>query len=43
MERNIKPMEEKYLIPSLELVEDVFTVWDSPEEGKYEISINNVY
>ena len=34
MERIIKPMEEKYLIPSLELVEDVFAKWDSPEEGK---------
>ncbi len=27
-------MEEKYLLPSLELVEDVFAKWDSPEEGK---------
>ena len=34
MERIIKSMEEKYLQPSLELVEDVFTKWDSPEEGK---------
>lgn len=34
MERIIKPMENKYLIPSLELVEDVFAQWDSPEEGK---------
>lgn len=34
MERIIKSMENKYLLPSLELVEDVFTKWDSPEEGK---------
>lgn len=34
MERIIKPMEEKYSLPSLELVEDVFAKWDSPEEGK---------
>ena len=27
-------MEEKYLQPSLELVEDVFTRWDSAKEGK---------
>lgn len=34
MERIIKSMETRYLIPSLELVEDVFTKYDSPEEGK---------
>lgn len=34
MERIIKSMEEKYLLPSLELVEKVFTEHDSPEEGK---------
>lgn len=34
MERIIKPMEDKYLLPALELVEDVFTECDSPEEGK---------
>ena len=34
MQRTIKAMEEKYLQPSLELVEDVFAKWDSPEEGK---------
>ena len=34
MERIIKPMEEKYLLPALDLVEDVFTDWDGPEEGK---------
>ena len=27
-------MENKYLVPSLYLVEDVFSKWDSPEEGK---------
>ena len=34
MERIIKSMEPKYLLPSLELVEDVFAKYDSPEEGK---------
>jgi len=34
MERLIKPMEDKYLLPSLELVEDVFAKWKDPEEGK---------
>ena len=34
MQRIIKSMEGKYLQPSLELVEDVFAEWDSPEEGK---------
>lgn len=34
MERNIKSMENKYLFPSLALVEDVFAKWDSPAEGK---------
>ncbi|MCM1385999.1 MAG: N-acetyltransferase [Bacillus sp. (in: Bacteria)] len=34
MERIIKSMESKYLVPALELVEDVFTKYDSPEEGK---------
>lgn len=34
MKRIIKSMENKYLLPSLELVEDVFAKWDSPEEGK---------
>lgn len=34
MERIIKSMEPKYLLPSLNLVEDVFTKYDSPEEGK---------
>ena len=34
MQRVIKAMEQKYLQPSLEMVEDVFAQWDSPEEGK---------
>ena len=34
MERIIKSMEDKYLLPSLELVEDVFTKWSHPKEGK---------
>lgn len=34
MKRIIKSMEEKYLVPSLELVQRVFTEHDSPEEGK---------
>ena len=34
MKRTIKSMEEKYLLPSLELVERVFTDHESAEEGK---------
>lgn len=34
MERMLKSMEERYLLPSLELIEDVFTQSDSLEEGK---------
>ena len=34
MMRNIKAMEPKYLTPSLQLVETVFSEWDSPDEGK---------
>lgn len=34
MERIIKSMENKYFNSSLELIEDVFTKYDSPEEGK---------
>lgn len=34
MKRIIKSMENKYLLPSLQLVEDVFAKWDGPEEGK---------
>lgn len=34
MERIIKSMEEKYLLPSLELVETVFTAHENAREGK---------
>ena len=34
MTRTIKSMEEKYLIPSLDLVEAVFTAHENAEEGK---------
>lgn len=34
MKRTIKAMEEKYLQPSLELVEEVFTEYENKEEGK---------
>ncbi len=34
MARMIKAMEDKYLRPSLALVEDVFTKYKNPEEGK---------
>lgn len=34
MQRIIKTMEKKYLLPSLNLVEDVFTKWRNAEEGK---------
>lgn len=34
MNRTIKAMEEKYLYSSLELVEEVFTEYESKEEGK---------
>ena len=34
MKRTIKTMEEKYLLPSLQLVEAVFSAWENPEEGK---------
>ncbi|MDE5835128.1 MAG: N-acetyltransferase [Ruminococcus sp.] len=34
MKRIIKSMENKYLIPSLNLVEEVFTEYDSEKEGK---------
>lgn len=33
MERIIKSMENQYLRPSLDLVEDVFTKYKNPEEG----------
>ena len=32
--RTIQSMEEKYLLPALELVEQVFTDYESAEEGK---------
>ncbi len=34
MSRTVKSMEQKYLLPSLELVEEVFTEWDCEREGK---------
>ena len=34
MERFIKSMEDRYLLPALALVEEVFTQWGGPEEGK---------
>ena len=34
MERIIKSMEEKYLLPSLELVEEVFAEYENEKEGK---------
>lgn len=34
MKRQIKCMEEKYLLPSLELVEKVFTAHENEKEGK---------
>ncbi len=34
MERIIKAMENKYLRPALDLVEDVFTKYKNPKEGK---------
>ncbi|MDO4331680.1 MAG: N-acetyltransferase [Eubacteriales bacterium] len=34
MERIIKSMEKEYLLPALELVEEVFAQWSNPEEGK---------
>mgnify|MGYP003289072501 FL=1 len=34
MTRSIKSMEQKYIQSSLQLVETVFSEWDSPEEGK---------
>ncbi len=34
MERIIKAMENKYLLPALELAEDVFTKYKDPQEGR---------
>lgn len=37
MERIIESMEEKYLIPSLELVKAVFTAHENAQGGKAEL------
>ena len=34
MQRTVRSMEDRYLLPSLEMVEEVFSEWDSPQEGK---------
>lgn len=34
MKQKITAMQEKYLEPSLNMIEQVFGEWDSPEEGK---------
>lgn len=34
MERIIQSMESEYLLPSLDLVEEVFAKWRDPQEGK---------
>lgn len=34
MERTITAMREKYLKPSLDMIEQVFSEWENPEEGK---------
>lgn len=34
MERTIKSIEDKYLMPSLDLVEAVFTEFEDEKEGK---------
>lgn len=34
MDRIIRPMEPRYLSPTLDMVERVFADWDSPEEGR---------
>ena len=34
MDRKIKPMEEKYLLPSLDMIENVLAAWGSPEETR---------
>lgn len=39
MKRIIKSMENKYLLSSIQLVEDVFSKCDSPEEGKFVIQL----
>ena len=35
MQRIIRSMENKYLLPSLDLVEKVFSEHESPQEGKF--------
>ena len=32
--RQVREMEGQYRLPALELVEEVFTQYDSPEEGQ---------
>lgn len=39
MVRAIRSMEEKYLLPALDMVEAVFTAHESPEEGKLVLSL----
>ncbi len=34
MDGIVRSIDEKYLVPALNLVEDVFAEWDSPEEGR---------
>lgn len=34
MKRSVTSMRDRYLLPSLDLAEDVFTKWGGPEEGK---------
>ena len=34
MQRIIKPMQDRYRLPALELVEQVFSEWDGPGEGR---------
>ena len=34
MSRQIKVVDDRYRLPAMELVQEVFTQWDSPEEGR---------
>ncbi|MBQ8159925.1 MAG: N-acetyltransferase [Clostridia bacterium] len=34
MDRYITAMQDRYLLPSLDLIEQVFSEWDGPEEGR---------
>ena len=43
MTRQIKCMEDKYLLPSLELVERVFTAHENEQEGKLVQGIIKIY